>query len=182
MGGVKGRQGRKFPLEGLVEVVEDYAACAISRIHPDEGMKPIIGYMLALLIGTIIIAAVPWISIGFLLVSLQVTTKPPLLRPVIVGAYWALCCGVDQELAPNLGARGIKLLCLDRRTDVPALAAVIGPGHHEAAVAQARDRRVVPVALGRGVVHDLVANILHKRRHRVLNPRYAGCGSRQEPA
>src|SRR5204863_4838871 len=24
-----------------------YAACAISRIHPDEGMKPIIGYMLA---------------------------------------------------------------------------------------------------------------------------------------
>src|SRR5215210_452673 len=43
-----------------------YAACAISRIHPDEGMKPIIGYMLALLVGTIIIAAVPWISIGFL--------------------------------------------------------------------------------------------------------------------
>jgi len=43
-----------------------YAACAISRIHPDEGMRPIIGYMVALLIGTIIIAAVPWISIGFL--------------------------------------------------------------------------------------------------------------------
>src|SRR3954447_12283653 len=43
-----------------------YAACAISRIHPDEGMKPIVGYMLALLIGTIIIAAVPWFSIGFL--------------------------------------------------------------------------------------------------------------------
>jgi tripartite ATP-independent transporter DctM subunit len=43
-----------------------YAACAISRIHPDEGMRPIVGYMLALLIGTIIIAAVPWISIGFL--------------------------------------------------------------------------------------------------------------------
>ena len=43
-----------------------YAACAISRIHPDEGMRPILGYMLALLIGTIIIAAVPWISIGFL--------------------------------------------------------------------------------------------------------------------
>jgi len=43
-----------------------YAACAISRIHPDEGMGPIVGYMLALLIGTIIIAAVPWISIGFL--------------------------------------------------------------------------------------------------------------------
>ncbi|MFL4993348.1 MAG: TRAP transporter large permease subunit [Microvirga sp.] len=43
-----------------------YAACAISRIHPDEGMKPIVGYMLALVIGTIVIAAVPWISIGFL--------------------------------------------------------------------------------------------------------------------
>ena len=43
-----------------------YAACAISRIHPDEGMKPILGYMLALLIGTIVVAAVPWISIGFL--------------------------------------------------------------------------------------------------------------------
>ena len=39
--------------------------CAISRIHPDEGMKPIIGCSL-LLIGTIIIAAIPWISIGFL--------------------------------------------------------------------------------------------------------------------
>src|SRR6266403_1267629 len=43
-----------------------YAACAISRIHPDEGMKPILVYMLALLIGTIVVAAVPWISIGFL--------------------------------------------------------------------------------------------------------------------
>jgi tripartite ATP-independent transporter DctM subunit len=43
-----------------------YAACAISRIHPDEGIKPMLGYMLALLIGTIVIAAVPWISIGFL--------------------------------------------------------------------------------------------------------------------
>jgi tripartite ATP-independent transporter DctM subunit len=43
-----------------------YAACAISRVHPDEGIKPMLGYMLALLIGTIIIAAVPWISIGLL--------------------------------------------------------------------------------------------------------------------
>jgi tripartite ATP-independent transporter DctM subunit len=43
-----------------------YAACAISRIHPDEGIKPMVGYMLALLIGTIVIAAVPWISIGLL--------------------------------------------------------------------------------------------------------------------
>jgi tripartite ATP-independent transporter DctM subunit len=43
-----------------------YAACAISRIHPDEGIKPMLGYILALLIGTIIIAAVPWFSIGLL--------------------------------------------------------------------------------------------------------------------
>jgi tripartite ATP-independent transporter DctM subunit len=43
-----------------------YAACAISRVHPDQGMGPIVGYMLALLVGTIIVAAVPWISIGFL--------------------------------------------------------------------------------------------------------------------
>ena len=43
-----------------------YAACAISRIHPDEGMKPIVGYMLALIVGLIVVAAVPWISIGFL--------------------------------------------------------------------------------------------------------------------
>jgi hypothetical protein len=29
-------------------------------------MRPICGYLLALVIGTIIVAAVPWISIGFL--------------------------------------------------------------------------------------------------------------------
>ena len=43
-----------------------YAACAISRISPDEGVRPIIGYMAALLVGLIVVAAVPWISIGFL--------------------------------------------------------------------------------------------------------------------
>ena len=43
-----------------------YAACAISRIHPNEGMKPIVGYMIALFIGTIVVAAIPWISTGFL--------------------------------------------------------------------------------------------------------------------
>ena len=43
-----------------------YAACAIGRVNPDEGIRPIIGYMVALLVGTIIVAAVPWISIGFL--------------------------------------------------------------------------------------------------------------------
>jgi tripartite ATP-independent transporter DctM subunit len=43
-----------------------YAACAISRIHPDEGIKPMLGYVLALLVGTVVIAAVPWFSIGLL--------------------------------------------------------------------------------------------------------------------
>ncbi len=43
-----------------------YAACAIGRVEPAEGMRPILAYMLALMIGTIIVAAVPWISIGFL--------------------------------------------------------------------------------------------------------------------
>jgi tripartite ATP-independent transporter DctM subunit len=43
-----------------------YAACAIGRIEPVAGMRPILGYLLALMIGTIIVAAVPWLSIGFL--------------------------------------------------------------------------------------------------------------------
>jgi tripartite ATP-independent transporter DctM subunit len=43
-----------------------YAACAISKINPTEGMKPIIGYLCALIIGLAIVAAFPIISIGFL--------------------------------------------------------------------------------------------------------------------
>ncbi len=43
-----------------------YAACAIGRVSPDKGIKPIVGYMLALLVGTVAVAAVPWLSIGFL--------------------------------------------------------------------------------------------------------------------
>ncbi len=43
-----------------------YAACAISRIHPDAGMRPIVGYILALLAGLLAIILVPWFSIGFL--------------------------------------------------------------------------------------------------------------------
>ena len=43
-----------------------YAACAIGHVNPDVGIRPIVGYMIALLIGVIIVAAVPWISIGFL--------------------------------------------------------------------------------------------------------------------
>ena len=43
-----------------------YGACAVSQTHPDEGIRPIIGYMVALFIGIVIVALVPWISTGFL--------------------------------------------------------------------------------------------------------------------
>jgi tripartite ATP-independent transporter DctM subunit len=43
-----------------------YAACAVSRIAPDKGMKPIVGYLVSIAIGLAIVAAVPWISTGFL--------------------------------------------------------------------------------------------------------------------
>lgn len=43
-----------------------YAACAIGRVDPAEGIRPIWGYLLAVLVGLIIVAIFPWISIGFL--------------------------------------------------------------------------------------------------------------------
>ena len=43
-----------------------YVACAIGHVDPAEGMRTIWGYMLALAVGTAVVAAVPWISIGFL--------------------------------------------------------------------------------------------------------------------
>ena len=43
-----------------------YAACAIGRIEPAEGMKPILGYVAALFVGLAVVAAIPWISTGFL--------------------------------------------------------------------------------------------------------------------
>lgn len=43
-----------------------YAACAISRVDPAKGIKPILPYLIVLLLGTLLIAAVPWISIGFI--------------------------------------------------------------------------------------------------------------------
>ena len=43
-----------------------YAACAIGRVNPDAGIRPLVGYMLALLAGVVLVAAVPWLSIGFL--------------------------------------------------------------------------------------------------------------------
>jgi ABC-type glucose/galactose transport system permease subunit len=41
------------------------AACAVGRVNPDEGIGPIVGGMAELLIGTMIVAFVPWTSIGF---------------------------------------------------------------------------------------------------------------------
>lgn len=43
-----------------------YAACAIGKVDPSEGIQPIWGYMAALLVGLLLVAAIPWISIGFL--------------------------------------------------------------------------------------------------------------------
>jgi len=43
-----------------------YTACAINRVNPVDGMRPIMGYMVALAAGLVLVAAVPWISTGFL--------------------------------------------------------------------------------------------------------------------
>lgn len=43
-----------------------YAACAIGRVNPDEGIGPIWGYLAALFVGVVLVAAVPWLSTGFL--------------------------------------------------------------------------------------------------------------------
>ncbi|WP_454691072.1 TRAP transporter large permease [Achromobacter aloeverae] len=43
-----------------------YAACAIGRVSPDRGMRAIVGYLVSIALGLIIVAAVPWLSIGFL--------------------------------------------------------------------------------------------------------------------
>ena len=43
-----------------------YVACAIGRVNPDDGMRAIWGYLVALVAGLVLVAAVPWFSIGFL--------------------------------------------------------------------------------------------------------------------
>jgi tripartite ATP-independent transporter DctM subunit len=43
-----------------------YAACAIGRVSPDEAMGRVWPYLLALLAALCLVAAIPWISIGFL--------------------------------------------------------------------------------------------------------------------
>jgi len=43
-----------------------YSACAIGRVSPDAAMRRIWAYLLAVLAGLVVVAAVPWLSIGFL--------------------------------------------------------------------------------------------------------------------
>jgi len=43
-----------------------YAACAIGRVSPDAAMRRIWPYLLAVLAGLVLVAAVPWFSVGFL--------------------------------------------------------------------------------------------------------------------
>jgi tripartite ATP-independent transporter DctM subunit len=43
-----------------------YTACAIAKVSPDEAMWNMVPYLLALLAAIIVIAAFPWLSIGFL--------------------------------------------------------------------------------------------------------------------
>ena len=43
-----------------------YGACAVGKCDPDLAAKAILPYILALVVALVLIAAVPWISIGFL--------------------------------------------------------------------------------------------------------------------
>nr|WP_198983519.1 TRAP transporter large permease subunit [Herbaspirillum sp. ASV7] len=43
-----------------------YAACTIGRVHPDVAVKRIWPYLGALVVGLLIVAFVPWFSVGFL--------------------------------------------------------------------------------------------------------------------
>jgi TRAP-type C4-dicarboxylate transport system permease large subunit len=43
-----------------------YAACAIGRVAPEEAMGRVWPYLAAVLAALVIVALVPWLSIGFL--------------------------------------------------------------------------------------------------------------------
>lgn len=43
-----------------------YTACAVAKVSPDDAMGNMVPYLLALLAAIIVIAAFPWLSIGFL--------------------------------------------------------------------------------------------------------------------
>jgi TRAP-type C4-dicarboxylate transport system permease large subunit len=43
-----------------------YTACAIGGVNPEEGVRPIVAYLVALFVGLLVVAIFPWFSIGFL--------------------------------------------------------------------------------------------------------------------
>jgi len=43
-----------------------YAACAIGKTEADAAMRRVVPYLAAVLVATIVIAAFPWLSLGFL--------------------------------------------------------------------------------------------------------------------
>lgn len=43
-----------------------YAACAIGKVDPNKGIRPILPYLFALIVGIVLIAFFPWLSIGAL--------------------------------------------------------------------------------------------------------------------
>jgi TRAP-type C4-dicarboxylate transport system permease large subunit len=43
-----------------------YTACAIGRVSPEEAMRGVWIYLGTVLLALILVAAVPWLSIGFL--------------------------------------------------------------------------------------------------------------------
>lgn len=43
-----------------------YGCCAVSKVHPDEGIPYIGAYLAALVLGLIVVAVFPWLSLGFL--------------------------------------------------------------------------------------------------------------------
>jgi TRAP-type C4-dicarboxylate transport system permease large subunit len=43
-----------------------YAACAIGRVSPDRVFSRVWGYLAALVAALLVVAAVPWLSVGFL--------------------------------------------------------------------------------------------------------------------
>ena len=43
-----------------------FISCAIGQVAPAEAMRPIWPYLGALLLGLLLVAAIPWLSTGFL--------------------------------------------------------------------------------------------------------------------
>ena len=43
-----------------------FVSCAIGGADPDKALRHIFVYLMSLVVGLIVVAAVPWISIGFL--------------------------------------------------------------------------------------------------------------------